>query len=249
MSEEKVLTKEIAEQFLVDEESVDLTEFTAIEDVAAGLLGTYPNTDGCIFLLRVNNLSVNAAKGLAKYGGTLDLTIDNFSDEVIAELVKAPATGFLFLNSACPLRRETAQILANHEGFLCLASVDTLDEDVAVCLADKLGALDLGGLETIDARTSEILSAYKGDMLIFSNLIELSSECANNLSKYKGWLGLRALPRLSENAARALGQKSEGVVDLSGLVSLGVAERVFLEQSAAEIQADFDNLPFDDYDD
>ena len=32
MSEEKVLTKEIAEQFLADEDSVDLEEFTAIEE-------------------------------------------------------------------------------------------------------------------------------------------------------------------------------------------------------------------------
>ena len=33
VSDEKVLTKEIAEQFLADEDSVDLGEFTAIEDV------------------------------------------------------------------------------------------------------------------------------------------------------------------------------------------------------------------------
>ena len=35
MSDEKVLTKEIAEQFLADEDSVDLSEFTAIEDDAS----------------------------------------------------------------------------------------------------------------------------------------------------------------------------------------------------------------------
>ena len=34
MSDEKVLTKEIAEQFLADEDSVDLSEFTTIEDAA-----------------------------------------------------------------------------------------------------------------------------------------------------------------------------------------------------------------------
>ena len=38
MSDEKVLTKEIAEQFLADEDSVDLSEFTAIEDEAAEVL-------------------------------------------------------------------------------------------------------------------------------------------------------------------------------------------------------------------
>ena len=39
MSDEKVLTKEIAEQFIADEDSVDLSEFTAIEDDAAEIIG------------------------------------------------------------------------------------------------------------------------------------------------------------------------------------------------------------------
>lgn len=38
MSDDEVLTKEIAEQFLADEDSVDLSEFTAIEDEAAQVL-------------------------------------------------------------------------------------------------------------------------------------------------------------------------------------------------------------------
>ena len=37
MSDEKVLTKEVAEQLLADENSVDLSAFTAIEDDEAGL--------------------------------------------------------------------------------------------------------------------------------------------------------------------------------------------------------------------
>jgi hypothetical protein len=35
MSDDKVLTKESAEQFLEDDDSVELSEFTAIEDDAA----------------------------------------------------------------------------------------------------------------------------------------------------------------------------------------------------------------------
>jgi hypothetical protein len=38
MSGEKVLTEEIAEQFLADEDSVDSDEFTTIEDAAAETL-------------------------------------------------------------------------------------------------------------------------------------------------------------------------------------------------------------------
>ena len=40
MTGEKILTKEIAEQFLKDEDSVDLTEFTSIEDAAAEILSS-----------------------------------------------------------------------------------------------------------------------------------------------------------------------------------------------------------------
>ena len=35
VSDENVLTKEIAEQFADDEDAVDITEFTVIEDAAA----------------------------------------------------------------------------------------------------------------------------------------------------------------------------------------------------------------------
>ena len=41
MSKKKVLTKEIAEEFLEDEGSVNLEEFTAIEDEAAESLSKH----------------------------------------------------------------------------------------------------------------------------------------------------------------------------------------------------------------
>ena len=41
MSDDKVLTKEIVEQFLADEDSVDLFDFTAIEDDAAESLSKH----------------------------------------------------------------------------------------------------------------------------------------------------------------------------------------------------------------
>ena len=57
MTEEKVLTKEIAEQFLADAKSVELSLFTTIEDAAAeiltkektclGLDGPYKNKSHC----------------------------------------------------------------------------------------------------------------------------------------------------------------------------------------------------------
>ena len=35
MSEKKILTKEIAEQFIADEDSVDLSKYTSLEEEAA----------------------------------------------------------------------------------------------------------------------------------------------------------------------------------------------------------------------
>ncbi len=55
MSNEKVLTKELAKQFLEDEDSaVDLSEFTAIEDAAAKSLGKH---EGVLYLSGLTSLS------------------------------------------------------------------------------------------------------------------------------------------------------------------------------------------------
>ena len=62
MNDKKVLTKEIAEKFLADEDSVDLTKFTTIEDEAAKSLGKH---QGDLPLDGIKELSDEAAKGLA----------------------------------------------------------------------------------------------------------------------------------------------------------------------------------------
>ena len=62
MSEEKVLTKEIAEQFLADYRSVDLSEFTEIKDAAAESLSKYK---GWLNLDGLTELSDFAAESLS----------------------------------------------------------------------------------------------------------------------------------------------------------------------------------------
>ena len=64
MSDEKVLTKEIAEQFLADEDSVDLDEFKAIEDDAAESLGKHR---GYLSLRGLTSLPKSAAAILRKH--------------------------------------------------------------------------------------------------------------------------------------------------------------------------------------
>lgn len=54
MPEEKVLTKEIAEQFLKDPKSVELSLFTTIEDAAAENLSKYK---GSLYLTGLSEIS------------------------------------------------------------------------------------------------------------------------------------------------------------------------------------------------
>ena len=85
VSDEKVLTKEIAEQFLADEDSVDLSEFTAIEDDAAEVLSGY---EGWAFMLDgISELSVAAAESLSKCESYLSLAgLRNITDAVAERL-------------------------------------------------------------------------------------------------------------------------------------------------------------------
>jgi hypothetical protein len=70
MSDEKVLTKEIAEQFIADEDSVDLSEFTAIDDDAAESLS---KNKGSLDLNGLTSLSDAAAESLSRQAGNLQL--------------------------------------------------------------------------------------------------------------------------------------------------------------------------------
>ena len=66
MSNEKVLTKEIAEQFRKKKNSVDLSRFTAIEDAAAESLSKH---EGWLNLSGLTSLSDAAAESLSKHEG------------------------------------------------------------------------------------------------------------------------------------------------------------------------------------
>ncbi len=72
MSDDNVLTKEIAEQFLADKHSVDLEEFTAIEDEAAEILSKH---DDRLNLTGLTSLSDEAARALLS-GHRSDLKLD-----------------------------------------------------------------------------------------------------------------------------------------------------------------------------
>ena len=88
MSDEKVLTKEIAGQFLADEDAVDLEEFTAIEADAAESLSKYPVD---LDLSGLTELSDAAAESLSRHEGHLDIDLDELPESAAAILRKHPS--------------------------------------------------------------------------------------------------------------------------------------------------------------
>ena len=83
---EKMLTKEIAEEFLADDESVDLEEFTELDDDAAESLSKY---EWGLYLRGLTSLSDAAAQSLSKHEGELELTgLTSLSDAAAESLSK-----------------------------------------------------------------------------------------------------------------------------------------------------------------
>ena len=108
MSEE-VLTKEIAEQFIADEYSVDLYEFTKLDDDAAEILST--SDLDTLPLDGLTELSDAGAESLSKYVGILEL------------------------NGLTELSDAAAESLSKHDGTLELIGLYELSEAAAKSLA------------------------------------------------------------------------------------------------------------------
>ena len=88
MSNEKILTKEIAKQFLESVNLVALSEFTAIEDEAAESLSKH---EGDLFLDGLTILSDAAAESLSKYKRDLSLSLDNIPESAASILRQHPS--------------------------------------------------------------------------------------------------------------------------------------------------------------
>ena len=83
-----VLTKEIAEQFLANESSVAISEFTAIEDAAAESLSKHKYS---LSLDGLTSLSDAAAESLCGYGGRLNIDLDELPESAADILSKHPS--------------------------------------------------------------------------------------------------------------------------------------------------------------
>jgi len=75
----KILTKEIAEQFLGDPDGVELDEFTSIEDEAAEVLSKH---QGELCLIECRFISTSAIELLSRRTGSLILGLETLSDSL-----------------------------------------------------------------------------------------------------------------------------------------------------------------------
>ena len=222
MDKNKILTKEIAEKFLKDNSSVNLENFTSIEDDAAAVLNKHK---GWLDLKGLTSLSDAAAKALGKHKGHLCLDrLTGLSEAAAQSLAKHE--GNLYLWGLKSLSDATAKSLAKHQGELFLGGLMSLSDKAAAMLAKHCGRLDLRGLASLSDAPGHValakkLAKHKGQIHL-RGLTSLDDKAAAMLAKHKdkcGFLGLEGLTTLSDEAAEALAQH-EGTIYLSGVESL-----------------------------
>ena len=133
-----VLTKEIAEEWIADEDSYDLAEFEAIDDAAAESLSKHK---GELHLDGLTKLSGAAAESLSKYKGDLVLSgLTELSDAVAESLSKH--NGWLELNGLTELSDAAAESLSKHNGELYLWNLTELSDAAIESLSNHKGGIN-----------------------------------------------------------------------------------------------------------
>ena len=236
---EKRLTKEIADQFLADEDSVDLSEFTAIDDDAAESLSKH---EGRLNLNGLTELSDTAAERFNEFQGEFV----SFSNLPVRFVFRYRH----FLRSQCgevhigiasePSASETTHSDADQLTSPVKTGIRLTKEIAEQLLADDPACFEQGGsvaeaeFTEIDDAAAETLSQHEG-VIDLSFLMTLSDTAAESLSKHKGgWLALDGLTELSDAAAKSLG-KHEGDLYLNGLTSLSDAVGESLGKHKADL--------------
>ncbi|MFO1441614.1 MAG: hypothetical protein U1F81_25075 [Verrucomicrobiaceae bacterium] len=254
MSKGKILTKEIAEQFLKDEQAIHLSEFTSIEPDAAerlsnrvedldlGGIKVLPATvaaalgkhEGRLYLGGIKTLSPEAAKGLAKHKGCLDLeNLDALSSLAAQALSKFEGDLFLGLKE-----------LDGSEGHVALASslarcenlelpeLTSLSDESALALSKRRGGQRFRlGLESLsDSPAKAVLAATIAKLppnswVILDNLTFMTDDFAEALGRRGGWLSLRGLKNLSDKAAKFLSSLKTLDISKEGKTAINKAKK------------------------
>lgn len=218
MRKEAILTRKIAEQFLAESNSVNLSDFSSMEDAAAHVLAEI----GPIALNGLTSLSPTVAKILARSGGLIELNgLTNLSDATAQAF--AGKSGRLRLNGLTNLSDAAAQSLAQFDGQIELKALTSLSDAAATALAKHKEGLWLDGVESLSDKAAKALGKHKGEDLSLNGLTSLSDTAAQALSRHASGVGdglcLDGLKSLSDVAARALAQHA-GKLKLAALTEL-----------------------------
>jgi len=239
MSKAKILTKEIAQEF-ISNPTLDLSQFDTIEDDAASIIARYKKQ---LDLDGLSSLSQVAAQSLAPHKGWLSVGLTNLSDATIAKLL-AQHAGPLWLPNLDNLTDAAARQLAQHKGNLGLG-IKSLGDVAADALATHAGYLDLPYVLALSNAAAKALAGHKG-VLCFHNLEELSDSpehvsLAEKLSHQMDHHIPRRLAIIGNGAASALSQcKAElylyslkSLTDLPG--HLALAEKLSQQKGNLEL--------------
>ena len=204
MSETKILTKEIAEEFLKGQKVETLSSFTLIADAAAEALAQH---GGDLWLTGLTSLSERAAQALAEHEGNLDfIGLTSLSDGAAKALAEHQGelnlAGLTSLSDS-PGQLALARKLARQTGWLPLRSLKNLSESVAQALAEHEGELDLIGLTSLSDAAAKALAEHQGT-LDLGGLTSLSDAAAKALARHRGTITVARVTSLSEAAAAAL---------------------------------------------
>jgi len=228
MCDEKVLTKEIAEQFFLRGFTVVLTNFTAIEDEAAKILS---KSELELALDSLATLSDEAAKSLSNHQGSLYL-------DGLTEVSDATAESFgeyrghfgddLSLDGLTTLSDAAAESLSKGNNRLFLDGLANLSDTAAESLGGYTNDLSLNGLTSLSDAAAATLSNHQGELAL-NGLTELSDAAAESFSKHDGSLKLMGLQELSEAAAESL---SKGISELAMSIEPPVHQPVVISKGS-----------------
>jgi hypothetical protein len=197
MSQENTLDKKVAESFIEDSSSVDLSTYTEITVEAAEVLSGYgkregDRPDGQLDLSRLTEISEECAEALENHSGEINLYgLKELSPKIASKLGKK--TGTLLLNGLNTISLEVAEALAGQsDGYLSLDGLESIDIEIAGALAKHTGGyLSLDGLSEISEDVAGKLITSSDELRI--GLTEISDSVARVLARCSGNLTMENL--------------------------------------------------------
>ena len=238
MSEEKVLTTEIAEQFLVDEGSVKLEEFTKLEDDAAKILSSSSKD---LWLGGLTDLSDTAAHSLSLTKASVSLkgikALSDLASESFSKHKRSP-------------KKDIGSVsYGNYSKYvpscnLHFGGLFELSEVLAERLSEEGTSLSFPNIQSISSTTAEHLSYLNGD-LDLSGLEKICDDSAESFSWHCGKLDLRGLRSISDKSAENLSKKQVGELLLDKSMKLSETAKSYLLK---HIEASPDKIRREEYD-